>query len=269
VKIHVIRLENAVGERVEAMRFKFGTDEIIVNIVTNSLLVEQISRCLKHREGFALATLNLDHLTKLTNMPDFRKAYGAQDFVVADGNPIVWLSRIAGTPVELMPGSDLVVPLARLAETAGVPVALVGSTAEILAHAATRLEQEVPGIRIVLQLAPAFGFDPTDKVAHGVLEQIKLSGAGLCFLALGAPKQEILAARGRKVCPNVGFASIGAGLDFLGDAQTRAPRWVQKLALEWLWRIGSNPVRLGPRYARSFLVLPGHVFAAMRQRMKK
>jgi exopolysaccharide biosynthesis WecB/TagA/CpsF family protein len=75
-------------------------------------------------------------------------------------------------------------------------------------------------------------------------------------LALGAPKQEMLAARGRELAPSVGFVSVGAGLDFLAGTQHRAPKWVQAIAMEWLWRLISSPARLVGRYARCFAILP-------------
>lgn len=72
------------------------------------------------RRGFALATVNLDHLVKMRSSPAFLKAYAAQDFVVADGRPIVWLSQLAQRPVALMPGSDMVLPLCRWAARAEI-----------------------------------------------------------------------------------------------------------------------------------------------------
>ena len=102
----------------------------------------------------------------------------------------------------------------------------------------------------------------------GYVADLAESGAGLCFLALGAPKQEILAARGRRIAPKVGFASIGAGLDFLAGHQTRAPRIVRMLALEWLWRALQSPRRMVPRYAKCFAILPGLTVQALRQRGK-
>lgn len=89
----------------------------------------------------------------------------------------------------------------------------------------------------------------------------------MVFLALGAPKQEIMAARGRELTPEIGYASIGAGLDFLAGTQTRAPLIFRKLALEWLWRMVSSPKRLGPRYLACLAILPGQVIGALRQRM--
>nr|WP_152825802.1 WecB/TagA/CpsF family glycosyltransferase [Fertoeibacter niger] len=218
------------------------------------------------RQGFALATINLDHLVKLASPGAFRAAYAAQDMVVADGNPIVWLSRLAGRPVALVPGSDMVVPLAQAAADAGVPVAFVGSSAAALAAAATSLTARVPGLNVAMQVAPPMGFDPQGPGADRILADLAAANIGLCFIALGAPKQELFAARGRALAPHVGFASVGAGLDFLAGRQTRAPEWMRKLALEWLWRMASSPRRLGPRYVACAAILPGQVLAALRLR---
>lgn len=217
-------------------------------------------------QGFALATLNLDHLAKLAGSPAFRTAYGAQDLITADGNPIVWMGRMAGQRLELLPGSDLILPLTRLAVQAGVAVGLLGSTDESLALAAFALKQAVPGVRIVAQIAPPMGFDPCSAAADKMLDQLDAAAVRLCFLALGAPKQEVLAARGRLRTPKVGFASIGAGLDFLSGSQTRAPAMVRRLALEWLWRMLSNPRRMVGRYWQAAMVLPGHMWASWKQR---
>ncbi|WP_226780956.1 WecB/TagA/CpsF family glycosyltransferase [Oceaniglobus trochenteri] len=218
-------------------------------------------------QGFALATINLDHIVKMRRSGDFLDAYCRQDMVVADGNPIVWLSRLAGDPVDLIPGSELVVPLCELARDCGVSVALVGSTQDALERAGRALGEQVPGVDIVLRHAPSGVFDPGGSEAGAILAELNASGAGLCFLALGAPKQEAFAARGRRDAPTVGFASIGAGLDFLAGRQVRAPRWVRAIAMEWLWRTVQSPARMLPRYAACFAVLPGQVFAALRKRV--
>lgn len=124
----------------------------------------------------------------------------------------------------------------------------------------------VPDLVVALCLAPPFGFDPESAAADAVIDQIAVSGAGLCLLALGAPKQEILAARAFHRLSGVGFASVGAGLDFIAGRQMRAPVWMRRWALEWVWRLILDPGRLGPRYARCALVVPGQVIAAQRQR---
>jgi len=251
------------------MEFRVPPHRVTVNIPDRAALLAEVDRRLGAGQGFALATINLDHLVKLRRDPDFAAAYAAQDLVVADGNPVVWLSRLAGRPVALVPGSEMVVPLAQAAARAGVGVALVGSTGPALAAAAAALRVQVPGLQVAAQIAPPMGFDPDGPGAAEVLERIAASGARLVFLALGAPKQERLAARGRQVLPQVGFASIGAGLDFLAGSQTRAPLWVRRIAMEWLWRMLSNPRRLARRYGECALILPGQAVAAWEQRRSR
>lgn len=247
------------------MKFPIKSSIVQVNVPSAKVLFEQVTQRLKAGQGFAIATINLDHLVKLRSSDSFLAAYLAQDFIVADGNPIVWLSKLAKSPVELVPGSELVVPLARIAAQNGVKIALLGSTDEALEKAANGLHALVPDLKIATCIAPPFGFDPTGEQAETILKTLKDSGAGLCFLALGAPKQEEFAALGRKATPNIGFVSIGAGLDFIAGNQTRAPKWVQKLALEWVWRMASSPRRLIPRYARCIAILPSLTRDASKQ----
>jgi exopolysaccharide biosynthesis WecB/TagA/CpsF family protein len=229
-------------------------------------LFQAVRARFKAGHGFALATLNLDHLTKLPADDAFAEAYRAHDLVVADGRPIVWLARLAKVRLELMPGSDLVIPLARLAAEMGVSVALVGSNDAALEGAKATLEARVPDVEIVLTHAPVYGFDPSGTAAGEICEMINASGARLCFIALGAPKQELFAAFARRRCPGTGFASIGAGLDFLSGHQVRAPAILRALALEWLWRALQSPARMIPRYARCFAILPRLMRGAWRAR---
>lgn len=248
------------------MQFRFHDQIIRITMPSRAALMGEVRRRLRAGEGFALATVNLDHLAKMTASADFARVYAGQDLVVADGWPVVALSRLAGRPVALMPGSDLVVPLCALAAEEAAPVALVGSTDQALADAAAALRARVPGLEIVLSIAPSAGFDPDSAEAAEILRRLDLGGVRLCFLALGAPKQEALAARGRDLAPTVGFASIGAGLDFLGGHQVRAPRWMRRVGLEWLWRMLGSPGRMVPRYVRSALVLPVQALKALRLR---
>ena len=143
-----------------------GASLIEVNVPDKSALMDQVGSRIRNRNGFALATINLDHLVKLRTSDRFRQAYSAQDMVVADGNPIVWLSRMARRPMELAPGSDLVIPLAQLAAKHEVPIALLGATATVLEAAANRLRQEVPGLQVTACLAPSQNFDPDGHSAR-------------------------------------------------------------------------------------------------------
>ena len=232
-----------------------------------SALMDQIAALLAARKGFAVATLNLDHLVKLRRDPAFRAAYAAQTHVVADGNPVVWLHRLAGHPVDLVPGSELIEPLVAMAARLGVPVALLGSTAQTLAMASARLQADHPGLRVAGCIAPPQGFDPAGPSGEAALTALAATGARLCLVALGAPKQEVLAARGLQMLPETGFVSIGAGLDFIAGTQKRAPLWMRRIAMEWLWRMALSPGRLARRYLDCALILPGLVRNAWAARL--
>jgi exopolysaccharide biosynthesis WecB/TagA/CpsF family protein len=259
-------VRSGVSAKGDPVEFRFGAQRVVINMPDRSTLEAEIQRRWRAGEGFGLATLNLDHLVQLPRNRAFLDAYAAMDLVVADGNPVVWLSRLAGRPVDLMPGSDLVLPLARLAAEEGITVALIGSRDAVLEAAAAAMEQAVPGLKVVMTRAPSFGFDPEGDEARAILEDLTSSGARLCILALGAVKQERLAMFARSIAPQVGFGCFGAGLDFLGGFQRRAPAWVQAIKMEWLWRAVGDPVRLVPRYARCAAILPGHVVTAWKMR---
>ncbi len=241
--------------------------DVAINCADQTILLAEARARLRRGAGFAIATLNLDHLVKLRKADRFRQAYERQDLVVADGHPVVWLSRLARRPVSLVPGSDLIGPLARLAAEEGVDVALVGATDATLAAAADRLRERTPGLRIVARIAPEHGFEPEGEAADAVIAALEAAGARLVLVALGAPKQEIFAARARAALPEVGFASIGAGLDFLAGSQQRAPRWMRRLALEWLWRVLTEPRRLARRYFDCLLILPKLTIAVLARRL--
>ncbi|WP_305970143.1 MULTISPECIES: WecB/TagA/CpsF family glycosyltransferase [unclassified Mameliella] len=250
------------------MEFRFGDDTVVVNVPTWAVLEARVRERFARRAGFSLATINLDHIVKLRGSDSFRTIYAAQDFVVADGYPIVWLSRLAGRPVSLIPGSEAIMPLAQIAAAQGVTVALFGSSRPVLEAAAEYLEREVRDLKVVCQIAPPMGFDPVGPQAEEMLQQIADSGARLCFVALGAPKQESFSAAGRRVAPEVGFASIGAGLDYFAGTQQRAPKWVRRIAMEWVWRMMLDPGRLAGRYAKCALALPGLAVRAMLLRFR-
>lgn len=250
------------------MRLTIGPASVEVNVPDRERLLALVAERLAEGRGFALATLNVDHLEKLRENAAFRRAYAAHDLIVADGNPIVWLSRLGGRPVSLVPGSELVEPLCREALRAGRSVAIVAGTEASGRAAADRLAARLPGLSVALVAAPGFPFDPEGAEADALLDCVAASGAGLCLLAVGAPRQEILAARGRARCPDTGFASVGAGIDFIAGHQRRAPALMRRARLEWLWRAALSPRRLGPRYLRGALILPGLARRARAERRR-
>lgn len=248
------------------MQFLFNTTRIAVTHKDAASAIAEVERRLTDGRGFSIATINLDHLTKLRSNPVFLAAYVRQNIIVTDGNPIVWLSYLARKPVSLVPGSDLVLPLVEVAVRTDRPVVLLGSTEAALTKAAHHLQQRVPQVRFARKIAPMLGFDPTGDAAKAIMREINEVGPCLCLVALGAPKQEVFTALGRELAPQAGFANVGAGVDFLAGDQVRAPKWVRKLALEWAWRMMQDPKRLMPRYAACAAILPGQCVQAIKQR---
>ncbi|MEJ6396227.1 WecB/TagA/CpsF family glycosyltransferase [Gymnodinialimonas sp. 2305UL16-5] len=243
-----------------------GLPPVQVTVPTREDLLQDLGARLERGQGFSIATLNLDHVVKLRRDPAFRRAYSSHSHVTADGRPVVWLTRLSGGDARLITGSDLIAPLAALCAKTNTPVAMVGATAQVLKTSAQRLEAQYPGLRVLAQVAPPMGFIPDSADADAVIDEVAASGARVCFLALGAPKQEIFAAHAAARLPNMGFVSIGAGLDFIAGTQVRAPRIMRALAMEWVWRLTTNPKRLAARYTACLAILPRLLMRALSER---
>jgi exopolysaccharide biosynthesis WecB/TagA/CpsF family protein len=227
-----------------------------VNIANQAQAIAEIVEAAARGESFAAFTLNLDHLDKLKREPRFRTAYALARFVTADGAPVAFLASRQGTRIERTTGADLVVPLACAAAERGLPIYLFGTQPHVLDGATEFLRHRAgPGFEVVGSRSPERDFDPEGAAADAAIDEIAASEARLCFVALGAPKQEIFAARAVARGARTGFVCIGAGLDFLVGAQVRAPAIMQTLGLEWLWRLASDPRRLVQRYMRCAIVL--------------
>jgi N-acetylglucosaminyldiphosphoundecaprenol N-acetyl-beta-D-mannosaminyltransferase len=199
--------------------------------------------------GFCFFTFNLDHMVKRRDDAAFRAAYEKANLVSADGAPVAWLARKQAPSIERTTGADLVKPLAIEAARQGVKIAFFGTTDHVLQKSAEALQAIAPGLDIVHRESPPLGFDPTSSAAEAACQRIAESGARIVFVALGAPKQEIFAAKMSEKFPNLGFICIGAALDFIAGTQVRAPKAFQMLGLEWFWRLATNPKRMARRYA--------------------
>ena len=227
-----------------------------INIANEAQAIQSICAAASNGESFATFTLNLDHLVKLRRDGQFRDAYRNARFVTADGAPIAFLAARTDARVCRTSGADLVEPLAEEAARRNLPVYLFGSSAAVLEGVSEHLATLTKGrIKIVGAVSPPQGFDPTGTEADLALERIRASGARLCIVALGAPKQELFAAKATGKGVPGGFVGVGAALDFLVGHQTRAPQWMQRAGIEWIWRLASNPRRLTQRYVDCAIIL--------------
>ena len=264
------------GERVgaEVIRAQGPADlvrinEGRVNIATQAELIRRVIADAKlHRSG-AVFTLNLDHLVKLREDARFRTAYDAAAYVSADGAPVVSIAGRQGHAVDRVTGADLVVPLCEAAAAAGVSIHLFGTSDVIRDAAAEKLLADIPGLVIAGSESPPRGFDPEGEAAQAAAERIAASGAGICFIALGAPKQELFAHAAVERSTGVMFICIGAALDFISGHSKRAPAIFQSTGTEWVWRFLQEPRRLGMRYARSMAYYLGYLIKGPNKRFDK
>ena len=226
-----------------------------INIGAQTDIISEVRRDFRQHRGFSIHVLNLDHLVKRRTDPLYKDAYERATYVTCDGAPVAALARRQFTPMQRTPGPDLIEPLCRLAAEERMPVYLFGSSGEALRRAAEQLTQKCPGIDICGSDAPVKNFDPTSADADAAIDRMAASGARLCLIALGSPKQEVLSRRALDRYPHLGLLNIGAGMDFISGTQLRAPRMVKENGLEWLWRLATNPRRLSGRYARCAVLL--------------
>ena len=257
--VTMIAYQNEAGTPREPLAPMARIDSWRINVPTQSALIDAILRDVDDRRGGTVFTINLDHLSKLRRDADFRAAYEHATYVTADGMPVVMLARAEGAAIDRVTGADLVMPLARAAAVARVPIYFFGTSEAVLARAIGRMRAEIPDLLVAGFEAPPMGFDPRGEDARAAARRIAASGAGICFVALGAPKQELFADTAVAAADGVVYLGIGAALDFIAGHRARAPRLFQVVGMEWLWRALQEPRRLIPRYADSALWLAGYV----------
>ena len=238
-----------------------SSDAVVEDLTISPLPLAETAALICRNAGSMAAqtvfTLNLDHVVKMRKDAMFRGAYTRAGLITADGFPIVLAVRLQGKRVSRVTGADLIAPISAEAARSGKSIYLFGSSLQVLIKASRILHERYAGLTIAGVLAPPQGFNPTSEDARRCIEAIGNSGADLCFVALGAPKQELFADYGKSLLPNISFVCIGAGLDFIAGAQVRAPDWMQRWCLEWLWRAASDPQRLLYRYLLCVAALPG------------
>jgi N-acetylglucosaminyldiphosphoundecaprenol N-acetyl-beta-D-mannosaminyltransferase len=192
------------------------------------------------------------HYTMLTNAnPNLGEINSKAAFVLADGAPLVWASRLKGTPLpERVAGSDLILDLCELAAAKNYRPFLLGGAPGVAEAAARQLVSRFPGLQIAGTACPS-NIGGSDDDCDALIEQVRDSRADLLFAALGQPKGELWLARHLDRLSVPACVQIGASLDFIAGRVSRAPAWVQKIGMEWAYRLSLEPTRLAPRYARN------------------
>lgn len=200
-------------------------------------------------KGGYVVTPNVDHIVKVRHDPELGRIYHSAALSLADGVPLVWLSKLLRLPVrEKVSGSDLLVPLLGSAAEAGAPVFVLGSEPAVAARATEVARTLFPALNIVGTASPMVSLEGDDHAVTEALDGAARAGARLVVVALGCPKQEVVMFRHSWRVPEATFVGVGASMDFLAGKVRRAPRWMSRFGLEWFFRLCQEPRRLWRRY---------------------
>jgi N-acetylglucosaminyldiphosphoundecaprenol N-acetyl-beta-D-mannosaminyltransferase len=228
------RVRYILGMRVDATNYDAATD----------LVMGWASR----GESRCVCEAPINVVMECYDHPDLRRCINEMALVTPGGMPIVWLMRLLG--VRRQPrvyGPDLTLRVCETAARAKVPVGCFGGTPEVARDFVRNLEARYPGLPVVFVYAPPFR-PLTSQEDQEVCAQIAASGCRILFVGLGCPKQERWMDEHRDRIRAV-MLGVGAAFDFISGHKPQAPRWLQAMGGEWLFRLATEPRRLWRRYA--------------------
>jgi N-acetylglucosaminyldiphosphoundecaprenol N-acetyl-beta-D-mannosaminyltransferase len=207
--------------------------------------------------------INVAKLVALQRDSDMREIVSRCGLITADGQPIVWASKLLGDPLpERVAGIDLMYGLIERAAAKGYRIYILGARHEVLERAVKRIHRLFPGAEIT---GYHHGYY-SDEDEPAVAAQIGAARPDILFVAMSSPRKEYFIGRHREVM-NVPFVmGVGGSIDVMAGLTTRAPVFLRRLGLEWLYRLVQEPRRLFWRYvstnARFLLLLSREVMRA-------
>lgn len=221
---------------------------INVNAIDYEAAVKRVIDAAKHDQPMSVTALAVHGVMTGVNDKDHNYRLNQFDLVCPDGQPVRWaLNSLYKTDLpDRVYGPELTLRLCEAAGEHDVPIFLFGATAEMLDAFAENLKVKFRGLRIAGSRASEFRqLNPSER--DDLAAEIKASGAKMCFVGLGCPRQEIFAyeMRDRLGMPLI---AVGAAFAFHADMLEQAPPWMQKRGLEWLFRFTREPKRLWRRY---------------------
>ncbi len=224
----------------------FGLD--IDNLSMPETLAE-IERLARAGRRALVVTPNAQHIYLLRSDSDLKAAYAAADLIVADGIPLIWMSRLLRRPLkERVAGADILPAFAKAAARKGYRLVFLGAAPGVAAKAAEILARENPGLNVVAAIAPPRGFHEDEAANAKVVAAVREAGPDILFVCLGTPKGEVWAARNKDAAGVPVTVCVGAAFDFITGVQKRAPLYIQQAGMEWLYRLFRDPYRLWRRY---------------------
>lgn len=221
---------------------------VLVDAIDYDATVERVLAAVHERRPFCLTALAVHGIMTGVADPAHRVRLNEFDVVTADGQPVRWaLNLLYGTGLrDWVSGPELTLQVLHRLAAEGLPVFLYGSTRETLDALAASLPRLVPGLMIA-------GTEPSKfRTAYPgeereIAERIRQSGARTVLVGLGCPRQEIFAHAMRPLL-DIPLLGVGAAFDFHAGTQRRAPAWMRRRGLSWLWRLALEPRRLWRRY---------------------
>lgn len=229
-----------------------------VHHVTTAAALACVRRFMAEPRLHQIATVNPEFVMAARRDAAFQAVLEQADLCLADGVGLIWASRRLQRPLpERVAGSEFVYHLAALAAQEGWPLFLLGAAPGVAAAAATALQNRYS----TLIIAGTYAGSPDPAENQAIVQRINDGGASLLFVAYGAPRQDKWIARNRHALTGVRVAmGVGGALDFVSGRAVRAPRYLQRLGLEWLHRLYREPWRW-----RRMLALPQFAWAVLRQ----
>ena len=189
--------------------------------------------------------VNVDQLIKINKNFEFSKIINKCDLILADGAPIVWMSRLFNKSIpERVPAIDLYEKLLPLSEIEGYKVFLLGAQEEILQLAISKYKIKYPNLKIV-----GFHNGYYNDKGESIAKKIHQLQPDLLFVAISSPKKELFVENNRKYLSSVSFIlGIGGAIDIAAGVCKRAPKWISQIGFEWFYRFLQEPKRMFRRY---------------------
>ncbi|MFC4534240.1 WecB/TagA/CpsF family glycosyltransferase [Sphaerisporangium dianthi] len=232
-----------------AARGRVTVGGVAVDTLTEQAVVGHVIAALLQGRGGHVVTPNVDICRACSRDPEVRAIVAGADLAVPDGMPLVWASKLLGTPVpERITGADLIWSLSEAAASGGLSVYLVGGPPGVAVRAAEVLGDRYPGLRVAGVVSPPFGFETSAEGLAAVREALMRARPDLVFVGLGFPKQDRLIGLLRGDLPRAWFIGCGSAIGFAAGSMRRAPEWMRRSGLEWLFRLAADPGRLARRY---------------------
>lgn len=215
---------------------------------TYANVVSRIEKKIKTGHGIIVLPCSLNDLAAIDADPSLKDLYSHIDVCTTDGMPLVWFARWkTGAKTERVYGPDLMRTLLQKTQGKKYQHVFFGTTAETLAQLTDNMKLLAPQLNTVATIAPPFR-KLTDREIQQHAQVVRNHPQPIIWIGLSSPKQVVAALQWKKQLPNSAIFCVGAAFDFLAGQTPQAPRWLQQLGLEWLFRLCMEPQRLWRRY---------------------